>query len=63
MLKNLCKTHKLRSCTHMYCITCPVSYKPAAHVSQPAITFPQLTDGKDKEEIEVDSDDPDYVEW
>ena len=39
------------------------SDKPAAHVSQPAITFPQLTDGKDKEEIEVDSDDPDYVEW
>jgi hypothetical protein len=31
------------------------SDKPAAHVSQPAITFPQLADGKDKEEIEVDS--------
>ena len=39
------------------------SDRPAAHISQPAITFPQLTDGKDKEEIEVDSDDPDYVEW
>ena len=27
MLENLCKTHKFRSCTHMYCNTCPVSYR------------------------------------
>ena len=37
--------------------------KPAAHVSQPVVTFPQLTDGKANKEVEIDSDDPDYVHW